>query len=122
MLSMTVNGMASLQAVFTDARSYGARLAQLLSQSQLPLHVQDAWAALLPSMTFSQIQQFEALLRAHIAGEIQHSLEDVLLEMQAQITQHDLSVSGAVHQAHGELDALERQLDALERTGGKRNG
>ena len=121
LLSMTANGMAELQDVFTDARSYGARLAQLLASSGLPEPVQDAWAALVPSMTLPQLQHFEVLLRAHMDGEIQHELEDAFLEIRAEITKHDLALAGATHAAHVELDALERQLDALERAGGKRN-
>lgn len=119
---MTVNGMASLQEVFTDAKAYGARLAQLLSLSQLPPDVQEAWAALFPSMTLAQMQHFEVLLRAHIDGEIKTGLEDVLLQIQAEITHHDLAVAGATHKAHVALDDIEQQLDALERAGGKRNG
>lgn len=117
---MTANGMAQLQDVFTDARAYGARLAQLLVSSTLPEDVQQAWAALVPSMTLSQMQHFELLLRAHMNGAVVHELEDAFLEIRAEIAKHDLSIAGATHKAHSELDALEKQLDALERAGGKR--
>lgn len=120
-LSMAVNGMAQIQEVFSDAKAYGARLAQMLAVSGLPQEVQDAWATLVPSMTFSQLQHFEVLLRAHMEGEIHHALEDVFLEIRAEITKHDLAIAGATHQAHVSLDALEHQLDALERAGGKRS-
>lgn len=113
--------MAALQDVFTDARAYGARLAQLLASSTLPADVQDAWAALVPSMTLPQLQHFELLLRAHIDGQVQQELEDSLLEIRAEITKHDLALAGATHAAHATLDALERQVDALERAGGKRD-
>ncbi len=118
---MTVNGMAQLQDVFTDARAYGARLAQLLASSALPDDVQQAWAALVPSMTLPQLQRFELLLRAHLEGEIQQTLEDSLLEIRAEITKHDLALAGAVHATHAALDDLERQVNALERAGGKRD-
>lgn len=117
---MTVNGMAQLQDVFTDARAYGARLAQLLASSTLPDDVQNAWAALVPSMTFSQMQHFELLLRAHMDGKIQGELEDVFLEIRSEIMKHELATAGATHKAHVELDAIEKQLDALERAGGRR--
>ncbi|MEK9157202.1 MAG: hypothetical protein AAB448_03700 [Patescibacteria group bacterium] len=118
--SMTVNGMAQLQDVFTDARAYGARLAQLLASSTLPEDVQNAWAALVPSMTLSHMQHFELLLRAHMDGKVQGVLEDAFLEIRAEITKHELATAGATYKAHVELDAIEKQLDALERAGGKR--
>lgn len=118
---MAVNGMAQLQEVFTDARAYGARLAQMLVSSGLPEDVQNAWAALVPFMTIQQLQHFELLLRAHMNGEIQHALEDAFLEIRAEITKHDLAIAGAMHAAHTKLDDIERQLDALERAGGKRD-
>lgn len=117
---MQVNGMAKLQDVFTDAHAYGARLAQLLASSTLPEDVQNAWAALVPSMTLPQMQHFELLLRAHMDGVVQDSLEDVFLEIRAEMMKHDLAVSGATHAAHSVLDTIEKQLDALERAGGKR--
>lgn len=118
---MTVNGMAQLQQVFTDARAYGARLAEMLTASMLPEDVQRAWATLVPSMTLAQMQHFELLLRAHMNGEIQHELEDAFLEIRAEIVKHDLAVAGAAHKAHSAFDALERQIDALERAGGRKD-
>lgn len=118
---MTVNGMSALQDVFTDARAYGARLAQLLASSTLSEDVQHAWAALVPSMTLSQLQHFEVLLRAHIDGKAQQALEDSFLEIRAEMTKHDLALAGASHAAHATLDDIERQVDALERAGGKRD-
>lgn len=120
LLSMTVNGMAQLQDVFSDARAYGARLAQMLTSSQLPEDVQRAWAVLVPHMSLAQMQKFELLLKAHINGEVVHQLEDTFLEIRAELTRHELATAGAVHQAHIGLDAIEKQLDALERAGGKR--
>lgn len=117
---MTVNGMAQLQDVFSDARAYGARLAQMLTSSQLPEDVQHAWAALVPHMSLAQMQHFELLLKAHMNGEVVHQLEDAFLEIRAELTRHELATAGAVHKAHVGLDAIEKQLDALERAGGKR--
>jgi uncharacterized protein Yka (UPF0111/DUF47 family) len=121
LLSMTVNGMAAMQDVLADARAYGARLAQMLTSSLLPQEVQDSWAALIPSMTLPQLQHFELLLRAHMNGEAQKLLEDALLEIKAEVTKHDLAIAGRVHAAHRELDVLEREIDALERAGGKKS-
>lgn len=118
---MTVNGMAQLEDVFADARAYGARLAQLLSESGLPDDVQDAWASLVPRMNIVQLQHLELLLRAHVNGTIQNELEDAFLEIRAEILKYELATAGATHAAHRAFDDVEHQLDALERAGGKRN-
>ncbi len=118
---MTVNGMAELQEVFTDARAYGARLAHMLASSGLPHDVQQAWAELIPLMTLAQLQHVEVLLRARMNAEVQHEFEDAFLEIRAEIAKHTLAVAGAEHSAHVALDDIEHQLDALERAGGKRS-
>lgn len=118
---MTTNGMAQFHEVSQDAHAYGARLAQLLASSGLPADVQEAWAALVPAMSIAQLQHFELLLRAHIDGAVHELLEDAFLEIRAEIARHDLATSGAKHAAHVAMDDIERQLDALERAGGKRD-
>lgn len=113
--------MAAVQQIYDDAHVYGARLAELLANSGLSEEVQRAWATLVPRMSVAQLQHFETLLRAHVNGLVQHELEDVFLHIKAEQTKHDLATAGVHHAAHTALDDLERQLDALERAGGKRD-
>ncbi len=107
--------------VLDDARKYGERLAQLLQHSGIPEDTQGAIAVLVPRMSIEQLQLLEKVLLEHLNRQQQSVLEDVILEIKAQMMRKDLANAGTIHAAHASLDALEDELNALERAGGKRN-
>lgn len=96
----------------TDAREYGKHLAEMLAASHFSLEEKQAWAALVPVMTAAQLVQFDTLLRADMQAEASHELEDLLIAVKAAQHKRDLSVTAANEQAHQELDAIQKELEA----------
>lgn len=120
-MSSAKNGVVAMQAVYADAHAYGARLAQMLSVSSFAPSVQDAWATLVPSMTLSELQRLEVLLRADLDKQITHAFEDFFIEIRAEIAKRDLALAGAQHAALRSFDDIEEELQTLERAGGKKD-
>lgn len=99
----------------SDARAYGAHIAEMLAASHFSAEEKQAWAELVSLMSPEQLSKFDALLRADMQAEVKSDLEDLLIALKAALHQRDLSLAAIKEQAHQDFDAVEKELEQLSK-------
>jgi len=101
--------------LLSDARAYGAHLAEMLAASHFSAEEKQAWAELVPLMTATQLGEFDVLLQSDMRAEVRAELEDLLVAIKATLHQRDLSLVAIQEQAHQDFDAVEKELEQLSK-------
>jgi hypothetical protein len=101
--------------LLSDARAYGAHLAEMLAASHFSAEEKQAWAELVPLMTPTQLGKFDALLQDDMQAEVRTELEDLFVTIKAALHQRDLSLVAIQEQAHQDFDAVEKELEQLSK-------
>jgi hypothetical protein len=99
-----------------EARQMGQRLAALLAASELPNDQKQAWATLVPEMTFEQLDEFSDALAAKQLGPIRAELEVLKKELDEIKAERDVAVADATQEAEDSIAALMAEIDAKDQS------
>jgi hypothetical protein len=102
-----------------QAEQFGKRIAMLLAVSDMPDDQKAAWAAIIPKMTFEQIDEFTDALSVKQLGPAAAELADLKKELEAIKTKRNVKVSDAVQKAEDDVAALMAEIDAKDQPDSK---
>lgn len=94
-----------------QSKQIGESLAKLLMASSFSGTEKQAWAALVPHMSPSQLQRFMATLEKQLLAQAGEDSEGVLLALKAAEHEHVLSVAAVNEKAHQAMDDLEEDIE-----------
>ena len=100
-----------------EAEAFGAHLARLLAASSLSDEQKQAWAALVPEMTFEQMVRFANVLTKYVSAEMVPELAQLRDKLQAIKRDYDAKVATLSQKALSELDGVMAQVKAAEAQG-----
>jgi hypothetical protein len=94
-----------------QAQQLGESMAKLLMASSFSGPEKQAWAALVPHMSSSQLQRFMALLQKKVVAQAGQDSEDVIVALKAAEREHALSVAAVNEKAHKAVEDFEKEIE-----------
>ena len=95
-------------------KALGARLAVLLTVADIPDDQKQAWAAIIPEMSFEQLDKLAAILAAKLPDEATEEFEAFQIQLQELQKGHEAEVAEVESGALNDLQSIEDEINAAK--------
>lgn len=95
------------------AKLYGQQLGALIAMADIPEEQKEAWMALLPEMSFEQIERLHTALEKRVSVQAGEEFGPLLQQMQKIKQEYEAKVAAIQGEAVSALDDLDNELNNL---------
>lgn len=95
-------------------KALGQRLAVLLAVADIPDDQKQAWATIIPEMSFEQLDKLAKILSAKLPDEATEEFDEFMVQLKGVQKEHEAEVSEVESQALSELQGIEDEINAAK--------